>query len=105
MNGGIDATRLQSWSKVDELRLVANSIKHAEGSAVEQLRRRHADLFEHPDLKENDLSSFASSPAVYLPLAGQDIYLTVGDLRDYQTAIVSFWQEFGGVIREHSQRK
>ena len=104
LGGGVDITSLKSWPKVDELRLSANSIKHAEGSAVEQLRKRRPDLFEHPVLKEQGLSALASSPSVYLPLAGQDIYLTVDHLREYEKAIISFWREFGDFIREYSKK-
>src|SRR6185312_12755231 len=34
----IDLTRFPSWSVINELRLVANTTKHAEGSAARQLR-------------------------------------------------------------------
>ena len=104
LSGGIDIASLNPWPKVDELRLTANSIKHAEGSAVEQLRKRRPDLFEHPVLKEQSLSSLASVSRVYLPLAGHDLYITVDHLRKYETAVISFWKEFGDVIREHSKK-
>src|SRR5690242_11614023 len=47
----LDLSALASWNLVDELRLVANVVKHAEGKSAEQLRLRRADLFEHPALR------------------------------------------------------
>jgi hypothetical protein len=36
------------WARIDELRLVANSVKHAEGPSAQQLRELRADLFQNP---------------------------------------------------------
>lgn len=103
LDGGIDIKSLESWSKVNELRLVANSVKHAEGASSEQLRKLRQDLFVNPSLQDENLSLSASTPKVYLPLAGEDIYVTSDDLEDYRSAVVLFWEEFGNAMRLHSE--
>lgn len=103
LDSGIDIESLGSWSKVNELRLVANSVKHAEGTSSEQLRDLRPDLFVDPSLHDENLSRLSSS-GVYLPLAGQDIYVTADDLEGYRSAVVMFWEEFGHAVREHSER-
>jgi len=104
LDGGLDMGSLESWPKVDELRLVANSVKHAEGTSSEQLRKLRPDLFTHPLLQDEDSSWLASASRVYLPLAGRDIYITSDDLEGYRAAVVLFWEEFGNAVRQHSEK-
>lgn len=104
LDGGLDIESLESWSKVNELRLVANSVKHAEGTSSEQLRKLRPDLFVDPSLQDENLSWLASATRVYLPLAGQDIYVTSDDLENYRSEVVLFWEEFGNAVRQHSER-
>ena len=47
-NLGIDLSSLEPWAKLHELRLVANSVKHAEGVSAKQLRELRPDLFQNP---------------------------------------------------------
>jgi hypothetical protein len=47
-NFGIDLASLPAWARIDELLLVANSVKHAEGPSAEQLRALRPDLFQNP---------------------------------------------------------
>lgn len=103
-DGGLDIESLKSWPKVNELRFAANSVKHAEGTSSEELRKLRPDLFVDLSLKDENLSWLASSTRVYLPLAGQDIYVTADDLEDYRSALVLFWEEFGNAVRQHSKR-
>jgi hypothetical protein len=42
---GLDVTTLSSWPLMDELRLVANVVKHGEGGSAAQLRQMRPDLF------------------------------------------------------------
>lgn len=95
---GIDYETLPSWKKVYELRLVANVVKHAEGRSAEELRTLRPDLFEHPALREKSLLKRMGTPAVFMPLAGKDIYLTTDDLNAYQTSLCNFWEEFADTI-------
>jgi hypothetical protein len=103
-DGGLNLENLSSWPQVDELRLVANSVKHAEGKSTERLSKLRPDLFENPILKDEALNWLASSPNVYMPLGGEDVYLTIIDLDLYRSALLSFWDEFGDAICEQSDK-
>jgi len=106
-SGGVDMEALPAWHKLDEFRTVANAVKHAEGTAVERLRAVRPDLFV-PRVRVHAKSFFdhLEPPAsVYLPLAGQDIFLTVEDLGAYKTAIVEFWRQFSALIGSYTDTK
>jgi len=94
--------KLPSWTKVDELRLAANTVKHGEGPSAEDLRNLRPDLFVPPwerDGTEGDsLWAFPLPPE--MPLAGEDMYVSAGDLGQYFSALLSFWREFGEAIRD-----
>jgi hypothetical protein len=47
---GLDVTSFHCWGKLDELRLVANTVKHAEGESARKLHALRADMFEHPSI-------------------------------------------------------
>ena len=92
-NLGIDLASLESWGKIDELRLVANSVKHAEGTSSRQLRELRPDLFQNPafaDLRaEMGERFFDRDDPLSRPLAGEDMFVTENDLHDYCTAGVA----------------
>lgn len=90
---GLDISKFSCWPKIIELRLVTNTVKHADGASADELKLRRPDLFEHPDLKEFTLSTFNHVPRVYTPLSGDDVYVTIEELRAYCTALVEFWSE------------
>ncbi len=95
---GVDIGHFRSWPKVQELKAVANAVKHAEGDSADKVRRNRPDLFTPPQL----LGATRPDPSVesvYLPLAGEDIFLTVDDLREYGSVVLEFWQELGAAIR------
>ena len=47
---GIAFEALASWSVIDEMRLVANTVKHGEGSSAANLRKLNPALFVDPGL-------------------------------------------------------
>ena len=96
--GGVDIVKLPSWPKTDELRLVANTVKHGEGESAEQLRKIRQDFFVHPFLREHSL--FAKSPRhpIYMPMSGEDIFVEINDFQAYKNAVLSFWEEFSELI-------
>lgn len=103
-SGGIDLGTLNCWSTLHELRLVANTVKHASGAASEELRKRRTNLFVHPALR--DERPFSSSrPRLYRPAAGEDLYLMLEDLKAYGDAVQQFWREFGEIVLERSRRQ
>lgn len=89
---GIKIEEFLSWLKVKELNLLANTVKHGEGSSAQQLKSLRPDLFKNPDLHELGLSS-ESNPKVFLPLAGEDVYVSLEDIQQYKDALCNFWQE------------
>jgi hypothetical protein len=96
-DGGIDIETLPSWPKIDELRLVANTVKHGEGESAKQLRAIRQDLFVHPSLRDH--SFFANSSGyTYMPLSGEDLFVEISDFQEYRNAILSFWDEFSAII-------
>ncbi len=101
-SSGISIEALSTWSKVEELKVVANVIKHADGRSADDLRSLRPDLFSRRALLRNPLFECGNiyRSDVFMPLAGQDIYLTIDDLRTYCSALVSFWQEFASAIQE-----
>jgi hypothetical protein len=82
-----------SWQKLEELRNVANAVKHAEGSSAEWLRRNRPQIFTAPFLRGDP---FFQRPSRWLfqPLTGQDLYVTKDDLEQYFCSADDFWQEF-----------
>lgn len=66
----IDLTTLKSWPKINELRLVANCVKHGEGEACKDLRKLRPDWFKSPDQQVIPLGAFGVEiPADYLESA------------------------------------
>jgi len=100
---GIDITVFRSWERLEELRLLANTVKHGDGNSADDLAKLRPDLFTPPVLKK-DYSSPLYGPMgpVYTPLAGVDLYLTEEDLLAYFRDVVSFWLELVSAIEEGS---
>ena len=97
---GFDITFLPSWQKIEELRLVANTIKHAEGDSAMQLRNIRPDLFKHFIFRiDNEIFDFSKLTEtlhlnpIYHPLGGQDIFVGVADYEIYSKTLVQFWDE------------
>ena len=100
---GLRLQSLPSWTLIDELRLVANVTKHAEGSSAEELRERRPSLFTHPMVLELGPQN-AGVPRwdVARPLAGEDLFVTVEILREYCDAAASFLSEIHGHFEAHA---
>ena len=96
LGGIIDLSAFPSWGKVDELRLVTNTVKHAEGSSARQLRARRPELFVSPLLAETGIRP--RPEPVKQPLAGEDLYVREEDLEDYSAALVSLWEEVATAV-------
>lgn len=97
---GIDITTFSSWAKVEELRLVTNTVKHAEGSATQRLHQMRPDLFENPHTTKFGFSLGNSVPRVFLPLAGEDLYVSLVDVQQYRDSLFQFWEELGNAISQ-----
>ena len=92
---GIDVATFSSWGKIEELRLVANCVKHADGPSCAQLKELRPDLFVPPFVKkETEEADLAFVGQVFQPLAGEDLYVSANDFEKYVEAVKGFWQEF-----------
>lgn len=90
---GIDIATLPSSSKVDELRLVANTAKHAEGGSAQKLHALRPDLFEPPESAGYRSVGSTAAPQVFQPLLGKDLYVSLDDFQEYLDACLGFWRE------------
>lgn len=97
---GVNYKKFSAWEKVDELRLVANVVKHAEGKSASALRKLQPRLFEHPTVRVTPLLERLGTPDVFMPLSGKDIYLTTDDLDAHKLCLCQFWQEFADALME-----
>jgi hypothetical protein len=87
---------LSSWPLVDELRLVANVVKHGEGASAGRLRKIRPDLFVYPTLRED--RSGVSRLRVETTLFGQDFFVTDEEFKRYHDGSVVFWTELADAL-------
>lgn len=93
---GIVVSEFKCWKDLEELRLLANAVKHAEGSAAENLRKIRPQLFIAPFAEEAgtaELASFLKAPVIRQPLAGDDLYVRESDISRYSAAVEGFWDQ------------
>lgn len=70
----IDLDKLESWSKINELRWVSNCVKHGEGPSCEKLKKVKPDWFKHPHTGEIELAGFdLEIPPDFLEQAIKDV--------------------------------
>ena len=99
----LDPKALPDWKTIDEMRLVANTVKHAEGKSAEELREIRPESFQHPDTKHmwlND-SSQVTLP-VRMPLAGDDLYVTEELCFRYSQAANQFFMDVAAHFETHA---
>jgi hypothetical protein len=75
-------------------------VKHGEGRSAKALHRLRPELFEHPQISERFPQFARAITNVSLPLAGEDIYVSSKDVRDYGTELKEFWSQLSNAI-EH----
>jgi hypothetical protein len=103
----LDLETLPSWALVDELRLVANAVKHAEGSATKQLRERRPELFSNPDFEEiykefDEQGIDRTFGLVAAPLSGEEFFVSEKLLDFYANAAEAFFAEIADYFKAHS---
>lgn len=106
---GIELERFSGWGNIDELRYLANTIKHTEGYSSEQLKGRRPDFFEDPDLREFDSKLPPELRPkrklvfpLYQPLMGDGIYVSFEALQSYAELVKSFWRYFADTLEQLS---
>jgi hypothetical protein len=102
----INVRNFTSWADFEELQLVANAAKHAEGASAKNLRRVRPEIFDGQSILETG-KPFIQGPTAWLfqPLAGQDLYVTIRDLERYFNAADTFWQEFADALTIKAQQR
>lgn len=98
---GVDVEQFHSWPTINEMRLVANTVKHAEGTSANELRKIRPDLFINPILKDSEVR-FSGNCRLYMPIGGEDLYLSVKDLDVYKRMIIDFWDTFIKAMRANN---
>ena len=82
-------TEVTTWKEIHgELRLVANTAKHGKGKSSEGLRTIRPDLFRPP----------VGEPVSFDPMFGNQLYVTIQDLKHYRDLIVNFWKEYTEIL-------
>lgn len=88
---GIDRTMFIHQAKLEELDLVANVAKHAEGQSAERLRTLRPELLVPPSIRGDSTLASPVGP-INRTLMGEDLYVQPDHLRDYFDAVESFWK-------------
>ncbi len=88
---GVDRTTFIQQAKLEELDLVANVAKHAEGQSADRLRALRPELFVNPSIRGDSILRSPVGPA-NRTLMGDDLFVQPDDLRAYFSAVESFWQ-------------
>lgn len=102
----LDLRTLPSWAMMDELRLVANAVKHGEGSATRRLLEVRPELFKSPDYAahERELGLDSSETPMFpitAPLAGEDLFVSEELLKKYGSGAEAFFEEIAKYFEAH----
>jgi hypothetical protein len=93
---GLDLSTLSSWPLLEELRLVANVVKHGEGGSAGRLRKIRPDLFVYPSLRKDRTG--VSRLRMETTLFGQDFFVTKEEFERYHKGSVAFWTELADAL-------
>jgi hypothetical protein len=90
LNGkfGINIESFKCWSQLNELRLVANTVKHGDGRSSAELKALNPDLFKDP---QDPFPHIASVPL--RPLVGEGLRLSADHFDTYTSCVEQFWHE------------
>jgi hypothetical protein len=98
-NYRIDISTFPSWNKIQELRLVANTVKHADGPSCTKLKQIRPDLFIRPyQGNESPWPVEVAHRQVVQPLAGKDLYITLDEFTKYVDATKQVWEELANAV-------
>ncbi len=86
---GIIITDTVSWSKIRELKLLTNTIKHGDGESAEKLRKIRPDFFLSKYFSITDTLKLNGA----VLLEGYTLKVDESDLLEYVQSCMSFWDE------------
>ncbi len=92
----ISFEEMDNWNLIEELRLVANTVKHGNGSSAHKLFEQNSNLFNHPDPVLQGLLS--TREYTMSPLSGEDLYITEAILDSYCQAVENFIEGIASTI-------
>lgn len=95
---GIELASFVSYLNLDELRLVADTVKHAEGGSSEKLYKLRPEMITHPFVRQAMPGREWIKTPVHTPLTGDDFYVTMDDLDAYFDAGISFYEELATAL-------
>lgn len=102
----IDIKRFASWQRIEELGLLANTVKHADGTSCRKLKKLRPDLFVPPP-------RYPGSPVhlglpghwlqfqVFQPLSGESVYVSKERFEQYVAAARDFLEELAQRLEGH----
>jgi len=99
---GIIVEKFNSWSKIDELRIVANTVKHADGTSAEELKSKRPDFFSKSS--DSPVIGFSAAGPVLTPLAGDSVYITQIEFKKYVNSVKEFWREMCTALENQDRR-
>jgi hypothetical protein len=99
----VDLMGLPAWVLMDELRLVANSVKHGEGVSARELRAIRPELFRDPfeAMLFPNLRDEVVRPIV-VPLSADEFFVTEEFLKMYADGAETFLRQIGAYLRSES---
>lgn len=91
----INIAEFRTWGKIEQLKLVSNSIKHGDGWSCARLKEIRPDFFVHPIVKKSEMEiDLSSYKPVFQPLAGDGFYISLDTFNEFVETIKLFWDEF-----------
>ncbi len=103
----VDMKSLPTWHNIDELRLVANTVKHGDGASANELRKVRPDLFIDPEAAKL-LQTHAAPPIIrhlVAPLSGDEFFVTDSALREYAAHAENFFQELAAELERRTSKE
>lgn len=102
-NHGVSCKEFERHTKVNELRLAANAIKHGSGTSAHELAKIRSDLFDGLDRSQHrpgteDRTISLRPYNIVLPLAGDHLYVTDRDLFEWCDAVIAYWKELASIL-------
>jgi hypothetical protein len=95
----IDVKAAPMWSRVNELQLVANVVKHSEGDSADKLRAVNDTYFKLPAVRGTGLEKhFGGDHILGEPLTGEGIYVTKDDYDASVKAVITFWEWLAAAV-------
>ncbi len=82
----VEIEQFSCWTRIEELRLLCNVIKHGDGDSAKRLRKIKSDMFKQED--EVDYME-----AYKTTLLQETLNITEITLNNYREALLSFWDE------------